>query len=143
MVILHQQAGRAGAIAQAELRAEVRPQRHEMMENTRIADHPGRQEREKDHSAQGGTGQGTWQAGVRPVRIQTPAKGRKSTRAGLASAIAPQMSPKSTQSRIANRPGRSGDRWCIRRASAKAQVKSRVLRLVSHTQRTAYCIAAG
>ena len=57
-------------------------------------------------------------AAAAPVRIQIPAKGRKSTREGLASAIAPQRSPKSTQSRTANRAGRSRERWCIRSASA-------------------------
>jgi hypothetical protein len=57
MVVFHQQAGGSGTVPEAELRAEVCPQGHEMVKDQVIAHYPGRQDREEDHRAERGARQ--------------------------------------------------------------------------------------
>ena len=74
MVVFHQQSCRFGAVAQAELRAKVGPEWHKMVEVSRIACHPGRQNGQEDHGAERGADQAARRDG--PVASQDPNSGK-------------------------------------------------------------------
>src|ERR1700678_918518 len=79
-----------------------------------------------------------------PASTQSPQMGMKIRSAGLLRPVRPQASPNSVQRPvvIAGCSGdASGDR--MRSATTSTQENRNVVSEVSHTQRTAYCMAAG
>src|ERR1035441_3679297 len=79
------------------------------------------------------------------ARIQRPATGRKMSREVLQSAMSAQRKPKSTQRRVCPTRSDAGESPmpAMRRARTIVQVKRAVVTVISQTQRTAYCMAAG
>src|SRR5579871_1948475 len=80
-----------------------------------------------------------------PATIQSPQAGRKSSGEGLNSAMAAQSRPKSNQwpSAGASLSSLIAPTARIRSVHATTHANRKVVNVVSHGQRTAYCIAAG
>src|SRR5579885_1297879 len=76
-----------------------------------------------------------------PNKTQSPHTGRNSSGEGLESAMAPQSNPNRSQLRVVFLASLPMPR--MRNAMTSTQAKSMVVSVISHTQRTAYCMAAG
>src|SRR5271156_6210163 len=84
-------------------------------------------------------------SGREPSRIQMPHTGRKRSNVAFEREMRPQRAPKRSQRRMlgGSCSGSDSPMPRMRSASTSVQVKSMVVRDISHTQWTAYCIAAG
>src|SRR5271156_2010188 len=82
---------------------------------------------------------------VESMRIQMPQMGRKRSSVAFEREMRPQSVPKSSQGRVVVGfcSGAGSPMPRMRSASTSVHAKSMVVRDISHTQCTAYCIAAG
>src|SRR5208337_3392116 len=84
-------------------------------------------------------------SGREPRRIQMPQTGRKRSNVAFEREVRHQKAPKRSHRRmVAGFRALAGSPMpCMRSANTSVQIKSMVVRDISHTQWTAYCRAAG
>ncbi len=138
VVVLHQQAGRSWSIAQVQLGAEIPPGGHEVVEDLPVPPGPGPEAGGEQHGCQ----QHSAHLAL-PVRRSgqhpEPANGQEDQQRRIAEA---GQTPKQPQQ--AQRPeGIRASGVRMRSATTSTQENRKVVSDVSHTQRTAYCMAAG